>query len=188
MVRGSINLIMHAEPEVPDGDTTPKWYCLRTQTKREHIAAAIVDQIEGVEVFCPRISQIKKTRVGKKRFTEALFPSYLFTRFSYREHFRRIVHTQGIRGIVKLGNRRAIPNEVIQELIATLPSNVVELADPSIQPGAKIEFVSGSLKGLNGIVLASLSSSERVNILLEFLGREIQVQADSGDIMLAQDQ
>ena len=73
--------------------------------------------------------------------------------------------------------------------MATLPeNNVVELADQAHQPGAQIEFVSGSLKGLNSTVLASLSSSERVNILLEFLGREIQVQADSGDIMLAQDQ
>ena len=65
-----------------------EWFCLRTQTKREHIAAAILSRMSALEVFCPRISQVKRTRTGKKRFVEAMFPGYIFAKFHYPTHYR----------------------------------------------------------------------------------------------------
>ena len=166
--------------------TTPlEWFCLRTQTKREHIAAAILSKIESVEVFCPRISQIKKTRTGKKRFTEAMFPGYIFAKFAYRDHFRRVMHTQGVSGIVGQGDRRAVPEQIVVELQNSLPEGIIEAPDLSIEPGAEIEFISGSLKGLNGTVLAQLPAKNRVNVLLEFLGNQITVAVSAEDILLA---
>ncbi|WP_269526522.1 transcription termination/antitermination protein NusG [Coraliomargarita parva] len=162
------------------------WFCLRTQTKREHIAAAMLDRHEGVEVFCPRISQIKKTKAGKKRFVEALFPGYIFARFSFREHYRLVIHTQGVSRLVESGTRRAVPDRVIQELKASLPEEgLLEAPDLSIKPGAEVEFVSGSLQGLNGRVIAQLPSRERIQILLDFLGREITVAVSAEDIILS---
>lgn len=173
----------------PNNDTAQalEWFCLRAQTKREHIAATILSKIESVEVFCPRISQIKKTRTGKKRFTEALFPGYLFAKFSYRDHYRRIIHSQGISGIVGQGDRRAVPKQIILDLRNSLPEGIMEAPDPSIEPGAEIEFIAGGLKGLNGKVLAQLPAQNRVNVLLEFLGNEITVAVNANDILLAPD-
>ena len=71
---------MAVEPASENTKEAKEWFCLRTQTKREHIAAAILDRLDEVEVFCPRISQVKKTRAGKKRFVEAMFPGYIFGR------------------------------------------------------------------------------------------------------------
>lgn len=161
------------------------WFCLKAQIKREHIAAAMLEKIDGIEVFCPRIQQIKKTRAGKKRFVEALFPGYLFARFSLSEHYRRVIHTKGIVYLVKQGNRSAIPQSTIEGLRDSLPEGVIEAPDPSIEPGAKIEFVSGSLKGLNGQVLSQLPANNRIEILLEFLGQEITVAVSADDILLA---
>lgn len=163
------------------------WYCLRTQVKREHIAATFLTQIEGVEPYCPRISQVRKTRAGKKRFTEALFPSYLFARFSYEEKLRHVVHTQGVSGIVEHGQTKAIPAHIIDELKESIPNDVLVQNDPSLQPGTEIEFISGTLKGLNGQVLVNLPSRERVNILLEFLGRDLEVEANINDIIVAKE-
>ncbi|MFP4069417.1 MAG: transcription termination/antitermination protein NusG [Opitutales bacterium] len=166
-------------------DASPReWFCLRTQTKREHIAAAILSKLEEVEVFCPRISQVKKTRSGKKRYVEAMFPGYIFARFSLREHYRQVIHSQGIRRLVAHAERRAIPDDVIEDLKAGLPEGIIEAPDPSLDPGAEVEFVSGSLQGLNGKVLARLPAENRIRILLEFLGREITVAASADDIML----
>ncbi len=162
-----------------------EWFCLRTQTKREHIAAAILANIEAVDVFCPRVSQIKKTRAGKKRFVEALFPGYIFAKFSLVENYRRVIHTQGVTSLVHQGERKAVPESIIRELQESLPEGIIEAPDRSIEPGAKIEFVTGSLKGLNGQVLAQLPSSDRIQILLEFLGREITVAVSADDILLA---
>lgn len=177
---------MTATPDQPTSITPPHdWFCLRTQTKREHIAAAILSKIDDVEVFCPRISQIKKTRTGKKRFVEAMFPGYIFARFSMAENYRRVIHSPGVSGMVGRGDRKAVPTTIIEDLKASLPEGVIEAPDPSIEPGAKIEFVSGTLKGLNGKVLAQLPANNRIQILLEFLGREITVVANPDDILLA---
>lgn len=170
-----------------ESDSLRHWYCLRTQTKREHIAASILSLAECVEVFCPRISQVKKTRTGKKRFIDAMFPGYIFAKFNYTENFRLVMHSQGVTQIVELGGRRVVPERVIHELRESVPEGMVTAPDPSLEDGAEIEFVSGSLKGLNGKVLARLPSGERVRLLLDFLGREIQIEADASDIMLAKD-
>lgn len=161
------------------------WHCLRTQTKREHIAASILSNADDVEVFCPRISQVKKTKVGKKRFVDAMFPGYIFAKFDYAEKFRLVMHSQGVTRIVEQGGRRVVPEAVVNELIESVPEGVITAPDPSLEDGAEIEFVSGSLKGLNGKVLARLPSGQRVQLLLDFLGREIQIEASASDIMLA---
>jgi len=161
------------------------WFCLRTQTKREHIAAAILRQVEGVDVFCPRISQVKKTRTGKKRFVEAMFPGYIFARFSFWRHYRQVIHSQGVSRLVENGDRRAVPDAIIEDLMASVPDGLVEAPDPSIEPGAEVEFVSGSLQGLNGKVLARLPAADRIQVLLEFLGREITVAVSSESVMLS---
>ena len=166
-------------------DAPREWFCLRTQTKREHIAAAVLAKIEAVETFCPRISQVKKTRSGKRRYIEALFPGYIFARFSYSDHYRQVIHSQGVTGLVGRGKQKAIPGQVIANLRSTLPEAITEVPDPSIEPGAHIQFVSGALKGLNGKVLAQLPSENRIQILLTFLGQEMTVIASTDDILLA---
>jgi transcription antitermination factor NusG len=173
-------------PPATDSSELPKeWFCLRTQTKREHIAAAILDRMEAVEVFCPRISQVKKTRTGKKRFVEALFPGYFFARFNYYTHSRQVTHSQGVTRMVELGERRVIPDRIIHDLKASIPEGIIDAPDLSIQSGAEIEVITGSLKGLNGKVLAQLPAKNRIQVLLEFLGREITVDVRPEDILLA---
>jgi transcriptional antiterminator RfaH len=178
---------MSDEPAKEPTASRREWFCLRTQTKREHIAAAILDRLETVEVFCPRISQVKKTRTGKKRFVEAMFPGYIFAKFHYQAQYRQVVHSQGITRMVELGDRRVIPEQIIEDLRSSLPDGIVEAPDLSIEPGAEIEVVTGSLKGLNGKVLAQLPAKNRIQILLEFLGREITVDLSPDDILLARD-
>lgn len=164
--------------------TERQWCCLRTQTKREHIAAAILSKIEGVDVFCPRISQVKKTRTGKKRFVEALFPGYIFALFDFANQSRQITYSQGVTRIVELGDRKFIPEAVIQKLKDSLAEDVIEAPDLSVVPGAEIELITGSLKGLNGKVLAQLPAKNRIEVLLEFLGREVTVTVAPDDVLL----
>lgn len=167
-------------------DTTEslEWHCLRTQTKREHIAAGMLSSHCKVEVFCPRVSQVKKTRTGKKRFTEALFPGYIFARFDYATQFRHIMHTQGVVHVVSNSDRRVVPEAVIETLKESLPEAIIEAPDLSLEEGAAVEILTGSLKGMDGMVLASLPAQKRVEILLDFLGREITVAVHPDDIIL----
>ena len=60
--------------------------------------------------------------------------------------------------------------------------------DISNLPSTQIEFVSGSLKGLDGKVLAQLPAKDRIRVLIDFLGNEMAVDVDSKDVLLASKQ
>ena len=100
---------------------------------------------------------------------------------------RDSIHTQGVSQLVQQGERRALPDQLIEDLRASVPEGIIEVPDLSIVPGAQVKFSSGSLQGLNGKVLAQLSATNRIQVLLEFLGNEITVAVSADDILLADD-
>ena len=112
--------------------TTLYWFCLKAQTKREHIAADHLRQIPGTAVFLPRVRFQRKTVRGLAWFTEALFPGYVFARFNFQQQFRQVNHAGGVRGIVHFGDRwPTIPDEAIAELqLALGTENIHTITDP----------------------------------------------------------
>src|SRR5436190_16891298 len=69
----------------------PVWFCLKTQPKREHLAATALRRQFGVECFSPRLRFRKMTQRGPVWFVEAMFPGYLFAKFVYsRSEERRV--------------------------------------------------------------------------------------------------
>src|SRR5258708_9094266 len=67
----------------------PIWFCLRTQPKHEHIAAAALRHRLEIRCFAPRVRFPKATRRGKVWFVEAMFPGYLFAQFVFPLFHRR---------------------------------------------------------------------------------------------------
>ncbi len=105
----------------PSGNQTdsaePAWYCLRSQPKHEHIAAAHLRLLEGVTVFCPRIRFKRPTRQGLVWVTEAMFPGYLFARFELAEMHRQVRYAHGVSGIVRFADQYpTIEEEALAQL------------------------------------------------------------------------
>jgi transcription antitermination factor NusG len=94
------------------------------------------------------------------------------------------MHTQGVVHIVANGDRRVVPEAVVESLKASLPEDVIEAPDLSVEPGAEIEILTGTLKGMDGKVLAAMPAKKRVEVLLDFLGREITVAVHPDNIIL----
>src|SRR5438874_11671094 len=104
--------------------SAPAWFCLRSHPKREHIAAAQLRQIPGVEVFNPQLQLERQTRRGRMRFTESLFVNYLFARFVLETMFERVRYTPSVKTVVHFGERAAtISDDVIDDLRRTLAAN-----------------------------------------------------------------
>lgn len=155
----------------------PAWFCLKSQPKHEHIAAAHIRQEMQFEVFLPRIRFKRSTRVGQVWVTEALFPGYLFAKFDLRESLRYVQSSRGVRGVVHFGDRwPTIPAETIEELKARLGEEKVRVLQPDFAPGDKVKITGGAFHGLEALVSQVLSSRERVAVLLEFLGRQTTVE------------
>ena len=168
----------------------PEWYCVRTQTKREHIAAGHLREVEGVEVFCPRLRYRKATRRGKIWWVEPLFPGYLLAKFNLLEKERAVTFCQGIRGLVRFGaGIPSVPSSFIESLrqeIRDRSEDDDELfsVSPIIETGDEVEIAHGPLQGMRGTIVSVAPAAERVKVLLEFLGQPHAVDVDLFSILL----
>jgi transcriptional antiterminator RfaH len=148
------------------------WFCVRSQPKREHIAAAHLRKLEGVEVFNPRLRIKKPTRRGVVTFVESLFPNYIFARFDPHASFNNVRYSPSVSTIVHFGLRVAsVPDETIETLKVEFgPEELIE-CERHLAEGDVVTIGEGPFLGMTAKVLRVLTPHQRVEVLLEFLGR-----------------
>lgn len=162
------------------------WYCVRAQNKREHVAAAHIRAQMQSEAFCPRIEIHRKTSAGKKRFIEALFPGYLFVRVNLSESYRHLLAMQGVTGLVHFGEYYpVVPARYIEEIRQLIPDELLDCThlQESFQPGHEAVISEGPFRDFLGKVCAVDQASQRVNLLIDFLGRELRLEVPSQSLM-----
>ncbi len=157
----------------------PAWYCARTKPKHEHIAAANVTKNLGLEVFHPRLRMERATRRGVMRVVEPLFPCYIFIRCVLESRLDEIRHVTGISSLVHFGLKiPAVPDSAIDELKQCFESEEPMAVQDGVVPGAEVTIVEGAFLGFSGMVVRALSAGQRVQILLDFLGRVTLTEVD----------
>jgi transcriptional antiterminator RfaH len=155
------------------------WYCARTKPKHEHIAAANVHRNLGLEVFHPRLRVNRATRRGAARVIEPVFPCYIFVRCILTESLNEIRYATGVSTIVHFGHRTpAVSDSVIQELQECFGAEELMTADDALQPGVEVTVADGAFLGMRAFVLRVLPARQRVQILLDILGRPTPVEVD----------
>src|SRR5690349_4133098 len=146
-----------------EGPAPGGWCCVHSLAKHEHIAAAALRQIEGVEVFLPRIRFRRATRRGAVWVTEAMFPNYLFSRFDPAPLLRRVRSLNGVRGLVQFGGRLALaPDEVIADLRRFTGSEDLCVVSDEVDVGDRVVITGGAFHGLRAVVTQVIPSRERV--------------------------
>ncbi len=161
------------------------WYCARTKPKHEHIAAANVRKLLGLEVFLPQLRLERPTRRGVVRVTEPLFPCYLFVRCQIAASLADLRYVNGISTIVHFADRiPSISDSVIEELQAAFFAGEPLVVEEGLAPGAPVFLAGGAFAGMNASVLRVLPSRQRVQILLDILGRPTAVEVDRRSVVL----
>jgi transcriptional antiterminator RfaH len=175
---------IEAQVEVPQIRAEPAWYCLRSLPKHEHIAAAHLRMLEGVAVFCPRIRFKRATRRGLVWVTEAMFPGYLFGRFELAEMHRHVLYSHGVSGFVRFGDRYPTIEEgaLAQLRDETGETGVKELIY-ELSQGDQVEIMQGVFVGLEAVVTHVLPATQRVKILMDFLGRKMEVEVEHASVL-----
>jgi len=165
--------------------SNPAWYCARTKPKHEHIAAANVSKYLGLEVFHPRLRMERATRRGVMRVVEPLFPCYIFIRCILENRLDEIRHVAGISSLVHFGRKiPVVPDSAIEELRQCFESEQPMIVQDGVVPGAEVTIVEGALFGFSGMVVRALSAGQRVQILLDFLGRVTLTEVDRKSLKL----
>lgn len=170
-------------------DDELSWFCLRTQTKREHIAASALSKTLGgdVEVFCPRIRFKKPTRRGVIWWVEPMFPGYLLARFRKLSSLTQVLHTNGVSGLVQFGEAiPTIPDAFVEHLQGEFSEGEegVTTVEHKLGVGDEVEVLDGAFRGVGGVILEVRPSEERVHVLLEFLGESRPVEVDIFALMV----
>ena len=160
------------------------WYCVRSQVKQEHIAAAHMRKMEAIDVFLPRIRFRRATRRGPVWFTEAMFPNYLFARFNWKTSLQMVNGLPGVNKVVHFGDHwPAIPDGVISELKVAVGEEQICIVPSEMAPGDHVTIVGGVFHGLQAIVTQVLPSRERIRVLMEFLGQQTAAELDLGSVL-----
>jgi transcriptional antiterminator RfaH len=153
------------------------WFCVRTHLKHEHIAAAHLQRLAGVEVFNPQLRLQRPTRRGRRWFIESLFPNYIFLRFDLETMLEKITYTPGVKMVLRFGGRvPEIPESVIAGLrqdLAALGSKELTVAPAA---GEEVEIVGGAFAGTPASVTQVLPGNLRAQILLEVMGRLVPAE------------
>ncbi|MFC5050709.1 transcription termination/antitermination protein NusG [Rubritalea spongiae] len=161
------------------------WYVVRSQPKRERLAASSLREALGIEVVCPIVKYQKVTRRGKVWWSEAMFPGYLFARFDRSQDGRAVQYAQGVLTLVQFGDYvPALSDSFMRSLKDELgDTEEVEIAH-SVEAGESYEIAGGPLMGEMGEVVEVLPARERVRLLVEFIGGEREVELDIYSLLL----
>ena len=154
------------------------WYAVHCQPYSERQAAAGLESYMYLPVYLPEISR----RLRQKVRRVPLFPGYLFVRADLQ-----VVRLSGINatpGVVRLvsfgGMPQPVPNAAIESIRALVDSLNARGEPPehSFRPGEPVRFRGGPLQGLEAIFAGPMKPSERVRVLIEFLGQCRQAEVD----------
>ena len=152
-----------------------RWYCIRTHPKKERLAATQLSSLFDLETFSPRIRFKKKTVRGVVWFEEAMFPGYFFARFDMSTHKRAVSFAPGVLHIPVFGGRFAeLDSMAVHELRSELDdSGSVDVMEP-LAVGDETLILTGSMQGLQVWVVKVMTAEQRVAVLMEFLGQEVE--------------
>jgi transcriptional antiterminator RfaH len=166
-----------AQTETHSQDATAKeWFCIRTQPKHEALTAGFLRQFHAVEVYNPRIQVRRRGRGRMVWAVESLFGCYIFARFDLRDSLEKIRFTPGVSSLINFnGKTPVVAVEEIECLRASFGEDPEITPRNELQEGDQITLLSGPFEGMSATVVRMMSATQRVQLLMEFLGQSISI-------------
>jgi transcriptional antiterminator RfaH len=157
------------------------WHVLHTTPHGEGSLGKYLST-EGVVTYAPRFANSPRTRPGSVRDTRPrrVFPGYLF--FQPPVDFARwdaIRWAPGVRRLLQVDNAPAvIQDSVIDHLRHRLAEGSLLPGRPAFRQGDPVVIQRGPLAMVDAIFDRELSAPDRVQILVNLLGRPMTVRLD----------
>jgi transcriptional antiterminator RfaH len=164
-----------------------RWYVAQTQPHAEKKASEHLRR-QGFGVYLPRYLKQRRHARRVERTAAPLFPRYVFVSIELvTQRWLSIDSTFGVSRLIRAGDLPApIPQTIIDALKCREDANgfVQLIRRPRFAPGDKIRIVGGAFCDCCGLY-EGMTSSERVAILLDLLGRKVRTIVDTGFIEAA---
>jgi transcriptional antiterminator RfaH len=119
--------------------------------------------------------------------TESLFANYLFARFDRAKFLRRVQSARGVRAVVHFGSSwPVVPESAITELRELIGHEELHVIRNPLRPGDSVEIATGPFHRLLAVVNRVMPSRDRVAILLDFLGRQTELELQANHLVLVE--
>ena len=121
----------------------------------------------------------RATRRGMMRVVEPLFPCYIFVRCVLEKRIDDLRHVTGVSSLVHFRQRiPAVPDAAIDELKQCFETEEPMAMEDGVKAGAEVTIVDGPFMGFSAMVVRTLSAGQRVQLLLDILGRITVTEVD----------
>jgi transcription antitermination factor NusG len=181
--------------KIYDGDMYPSsqneekaWYVVETKQHKEYLAKLCIlrnlhtknTKYTLEDIYLPIIRQ---NFFKKKHLTMPLFPQYVFVHVLHSD-LPKVRYTEHVKDLVRFGEDiPVLPSEIISELRSREIDGIIELKPKEINGNAIIK--NGAWRGVIGkIVNTATTASERVSLLIEILGRQLNITVPARNIEL----
>ena len=158
------------------------WYALYTKPNQEARVTRQFDELD-IETYLPRTRLYDRE---KRLRTVPYFPCYLFAHMDLAAtHAPRWQWTPGLRGVVAFASVPAVVPTAFIELLRSQLDEAQDTGRPAynrFQRGDAVRVTKGPLVDLVGLIERENSATERVCILLNYLGRVCRVHLDAADL------
>jgi transcription antitermination factor NusG len=158
----------------------PQWFAAYTTTRHEK-AVAEHFAMRNIEAFLPLYKTQRLWKNGCRMNLELpLFPSYVFVRVPVRERVR-VLEVPGVLSLVSTAGKPVpLPESDIEALRSSLPFIKCE-PHPYLKVGELVRVKSGSLEGMEGILLRK-KGLLRVVISLDLIMKSVAVEVDADNV------
>ena len=162
---------------VPGGEPDKyPWFALRIKSRFEKTTSTVL-RSKGFEDFSPLYRSRRKWSDRVKEVELPLFPGYLFCRFNPLDRFP-VLSTPGVLCVVGIGKiPQAVEEHEIEQIQSILASGMPTQPWPFLTVGQKVRISSGSLAGLEGL-LVNIKNSFRLVVSVTLLQRSVAVEID----------
>jgi transcription antitermination factor NusG len=167
-----------ANPPIDTGN----WYAVMTRARHEKIIAHRLQE-QGISTFLPLVTEVHRWSDRKKKVELPLFSCYLFTRLAPTNEARlRVLWVDGVFQLVGVrGEGTPIPDEQIEALRTLVERRLPLCSYPFLRIGQRVRIRSGSLNGLEGI-LVGRNGDQTLVVSIEAIQRSLAVRIEGYDV------
>jgi len=98
---------------------------------------------------------------------------------------RQVRYAHGVSGIVQFGGRYpTVAEEALAQLHDRIGVAEVEELNYELSQGDQVKIVEGAFVGIEAVVTQVLPAKERVKVLLDFLGRQMEADVEHASVLL----
>ncbi len=159
------------------------WYAIYVKSRHEfHVFERLSSA--NIDAFLPTMERLSKWKDRKKMVSFPLFPGYLFVHIN--KSYNNILTVLKTNGVVRfLGISPREPEPIPEEQIISLKRVVEskELLDPYpyLKEGQRVRIKSGSLKGLEGLLIEKTGQHSLV-ISVDILRQGVSLKVDASEV------